>query len=374
MKDPRFAQLAHTFVHHSTKLQKGEQVLIESASVPHAMLEALIDEVIAVGATPHINFIPADLQRHFLLGGSMEDLERRLKHQAAVDLHRMEQMQAYIGIRGKDNVSELADVPAERVMLYNQLYQTPVHMQQRVKHTKWLVTRWPTPSMAQLADMSTEAFEDFYFSVCLTDYAHMEEAAKPLVKRMASADKVRLTGPDTDLSFSIKNIGAVSCHGLRNIPDGECYSAPVRDSVNGVIHFNTPTVYQGYRMEDVRLVFKDGKVIEATSTDTEALNKILDGHEGNRYLGEFALGFNPNVTKPMCDTLFDEKISGSIHLALGNCYDAAPNGNKATIHWDIVFIQKEGGDIFFDDELIRHNGLFVTEDLLGLNPDGFAKA
>ncbi len=373
MRDPRFQKLSHTLVHHSTRLKAGDKILIEATCVPVEMLEALMEEVQAVGAIPIVATKSPVLNRRFLLGGTLEELEARLRLQAEIELFRMKQMDAYVSLRGADNITELSDVPQERMKLFNTIFQATVHSEQRVKHTRWVVLRWPNPAMAQQANMSTQAFEDYYFNVCLTDYAFMEKAVQPLLKRMKEADKVRVTGPDTDISFSIKGIGAVSCHGLRNIPDGECYSAPVRDSVNGVIHFNTPTLYMGIPMEDIRLVFRDGKVVECSSSNTEALNMILDTDEGARYLGEFAIGFNPNVTKPMRDTLFDEKIRGSIHMALGHCYDAAPNGNVSANHWDNVLIQEGGGDIYFDGELIRHDGLFVTEDLLGLNPDSFPK-
>ena len=189
---------------------------------------------------------------------------------------------------------------------------------------------------------------------------------------MEKTDKVRLVAKGTDLTFSIKGIPAVKCAGHMNIPDGEVYTAPVKDSVNGVITFNAPTLENGIKHENVRLVFKNGRIVEATSSDTKALNDVLDTDEGARYVGEFAIGVNPYVTSPMLDILFDEKISGSIHFTPGCCYDDAYNGNKSSVHWDMVLIQTPewgGGEIYFDDMLIRKDGLFVTESLRCLNPE-----
>jgi aminopeptidase len=230
--------------------------------------------------------------------------------------------------------------------------------------------------MAQLAGMSTEQFEDFYFDVCTLDYAKMSEAEKPLKDRMERTDRIRIVGPlDTNLEFSIKGIPAIQCDGDRNIPDGEVFTAPVRDSVNGVIHFNAGTIYQGKPFDNIRLVFKDGKIVEATGSDTKALNDILDTDDGSRYVGEFALGFNPHIKRAMRDILFDEKINGSIHLTPGRAYEEADNGNRSKIHWDMVLIQTEecgGGEIFFDDELIRKNGRFLPDYLQVLNPENLA--
>jgi aminopeptidase len=255
---------------------------------------------------------------------------------------------------------------------YMQLVRQPVHSEQRVKHTKWCVMRYPEPSMAQLAGMSTDAFEDFYFNVCNLDYSRMSRAMDRLVTAMERSDKVRITGRGTDLSFSIKGIPAVKCDGRLNIPDGEVYTAPVRDSVNGVITYNCPAVYQGVTFENIRFTFKDGKIVEATANNSERLNQILDTDEGGRYIGEFAIGFNPYIDHPMKDTLFDEKIRGSLHFTPGRCYDDASNGNKSAIHWDLVLIQRAdygGGDIWFDNELIRKDGFFIPSELQCLNPE-----
>lgn len=207
----------------------------------------------------------------------------------------------------------------------------------------------------------------------LVDYQKMAEAVKPLEELMVATDKVRILGPgETDLSLSIKDIPVKPCTGLCNIPDGECYTAPVKDSINGVIHYNARTIYHGVTFDDIRLEFRDGKIVDFSSSNDEALGKILDSDKGSRYVGEFAVGFNPKITSPMCDILFDEKIGGSIHLAVGSSYDEASNGNKSSIHWDMVLIQTPeygGGEIYFDDKLIRKDGLFVLPELEGLNPD-----
>jgi aminopeptidase len=292
---------------------------------------------------------------------------------ADIERAQMERMQCYIGARGNPNVSELSDVPSDQQKLYEETVFNRVHRDVRVKKTRWVVLRWPNPSMAQMAEMSTEAFEDFFFKVCTLDYAKMSRAMQPLKQLMEKTDKVRLKGPrDTDLSFSIKGIPAIPCDGKVNIPDGEVFTAPVRDSVNGVIHFNAPTIYRGVTHNDIRLVFKNGKVVEATSTASEKLNEVLDADEGARYVGEFAIGFNPYCTKPMKDILFDEKIAGSIHFTPGNAYEEADNGNKSSIHWDMVMLQTPdsgGGEIWFDNRLIRKDGRFVIPELEALNPE-----
>jgi len=242
----------------------------------------------------------------------------------------------------------------------------------RVNNTKWVLLRYPNAAMAQLAGMSRAAFEDYYFDVCCLDYAKMSKAMDSLVARLDNTSVVRITGPGTDLEFSIKGIGAVKCDGDRNIPDGEIYTAPVKDSVNGVLSVNTPSEEQGFTYENIRFEFKDGRIVNATANDTKRINELLDTDEGARYIGEFAFGVNPYILKPMKDTLFDEKISGSFHFTPGNAYEEADNGNRSAVHWDLVTIQREdygGGEIYFDGELIRKDGIFVPEDLLCLNPE-----
>ncbi len=370
--DHRITTLAKNCIRYSTRLAAGERILIEATGEgARALARALVKEAHAVGAEPFVTIKDSAVLRELLLGATRDQLERTARY----EMERMKEMDAYVAIRGPENASELADVPPEKLAWYQELWFHPVHAEQRVNHTKWLVLRWPNHSMAQLANTSLEAFEDFYFNVCCLDYGKMSLAMDPLVALMERTDRVRLVAPGTDLKFSIKGIPAIKCCGLRNIPDGEVYTAPVRDSVNGTITYNTPSVYQGFTYENVSFTFEQGKIVAATANNTEKINQLLDTDEGARYVGEFALGVNPFVTKPMKDTLFDEKIMGSFHFTPGQAYTIADNGNRSAIHWDLVLIQTPawgGGEIWFDDVLIRQDGRFVLPELEGLNPENLA--
>ncbi len=368
MKDARLIKLAEVLISHSTRLQKGENVLIEAFDVPGAFINELVSAVCRRGAIPIVetknNRVVREMYRHLD--------ERGFKLWGEIEKFRMEKMDAYIGVRGSYNISEMSDVPGPQMKLMQKHIFQPVHHEIRVAKTKWVVLRYPTPSMAQQAGMSSAAFEDFYFQVCTMDYGRMSRAMQKFQRRMERTDRVHLLGPDTDLQFSIKKIPAIACGGQYNIPDGECFTAPVRNSINGVIHFNTPTIYQGVSFSDIRLEFRKGKIVCATADKTPRLNEILDTDAGARYVGEFAIGFNPYITKPMLDILFDEKIAGSFHFTPGNAYENADNGNRSQVHWDMVMIQTPeygGGEIWFDKTLIRKDGRFVMQDLLALNPE-----
>ncbi|MEK4201070.1 aminopeptidase [Cytobacillus sp. FSL K6-0265] len=368
MKDPRIEQLAKNLINYSIGLQKGEKVLIENFGLQKELVTALVKEAYAAGGHPFVTIKDNTVDRALLFGANEEQYNMMASFEANV----MSQMDAYIGLRSGNNINEQADVPDEKMRIHGSTIGQKVHREIRVPKTKWVVLRYPNASMAQLAKMSVEAFEDFYFDVCNLDYSKMDAAMDSLVSLMNQTDKVRLTGPGTDLSFSIKDIPAIKCSGQMNIPDGEVYTAPVRDSVNGVISYNTPSPYNGFTFENVKLTFENGKIIEATANDTERINKIFDTDEGARFVGEFAIGVNPYILHPMQDILFDEKIDGSFHFTPGQCYDEAYNGNKSNIHWDLVNIQRPdygGGEIYFDDRLIRKDGKFVIAELEALNPE-----
>lgn len=375
MKDPRVTRLAEIVVGYSTKVKPGDKVLLEMFDLDDDVVTALVAEVYRVGGLPFVTLKHNSVLRSLFMGAS----EEQMKLIGSWERARMEAMDAYIAIRGSYNIAEHSDVPDERMKLFRANWQHPVHSEVRVPKTRWCVLRWPTASMAQLAGMSTEAFEDFYFDVCTFDYAKMDAQMQPLKSLMESTDRVRITGPGTDLRFSIKGIPAIPCTGEFNIPDGECFTAPVKDSVEGQITYNTPTINQGTVFEGIKLVFSQGKIVEATAAggNTDKLNQILDADEGARYVGEFSLGFNPYIMNPMKDILFDEKIAGSFHFTPGQAYEIADNSNRSTVHWDMVNIQRPdwgGGEIYFDEVLVRKDGLFVVDSLKPLNPDELKRA
>lgn len=369
MLDPRIQRLAELLIDHSCEIQPGEKVFIEAFDLPDPSLVCCLVEIArARGGIPVVSCKSNAITRSLLHHGN----EDTFALQGDIEAHAMQQMDAYIGIRGAANSNELADVPGPQMQLYQEHCWQKVHLALRVPKTKWVVLRYPTPSMAQSAQRSTQDFEDFYFRVCTADYPRMAENQKPLMRRMEEAKQVRIVAPDTDLSFSIENIPVVASHGRRNIPDGEIYTSPVRDSVNGVITYNTKSLYQGVVFDSIRFEFKEGKILDASCSNgqTKRLNEILDTDEGARYIGEWSMGLNNEIREPMLDTLFDEKIGGSLHLTPGNAYETADNGNRSKVHWDIVLIQTAehgGGEIWFDGELLRKDGFFVPDDLQPLN-------
>ncbi len=365
--DPRIIKLAKNLVNYSINIKKDENVLIDCYGYSaFPLVRQLIKQIYINKGVPFVSIKDSSIEREIIRNYT----PKQLKLLTNYEMKRMKDMDAFIGIRAHDNVSELGDLPGEKMNAYAKGYSSIIS-EERVNNTKWVVLRWPNNSMAQLANTSLESFEDYYFDICTIDYSRMSKAMDKLVSLMDKTDKVRIKGPGTDLTFSIKNIASIKAAGEYNIPDGEIFTAPVRDSVEGFITFNAPAVYQGTSYENIHFKFKKGKIIEATSNYPKRLNKVLDSDNGSRYLGEFAMGVNPYITKPIKDPLFDEKISGSIHFAAGMCYDETSNGNKSSIHWDIVLIQTPqngGGEIYFDGVLIRKNGKFVLKQLEGLNP------
>jgi len=366
LADPRLDKLAGLLVGYSVSLKPGEKVLIDVFDTPPEMTVALVRAARMAGGVPFVNINQARVSRELAREAGEEQYDLAAKHELA----RMKKMDAYIAIRGGLNIAEMSDVPDEKMKLVSKKMK-PV-LDHRVKKTRWCVLRWPTASMAQLAGMSTEQFEDFFFDVCSMDYRRMRPGMLALKGLMETTDRVEIKAPGTDLRFSIKNIPAVTCGGSHNIPDGEVFTAPVRNSVGGHVTFNAPSVYQGVGFDDVRLEFKEGRIVHATSNQTEKLTKILDSDPGARYIGEFSLAFNPYILRPIRDILFDEKISGSFHFTPGQAYEQADNGNRSQIHWDLVSIQRPeygGGAIHFDGKLIRADGLFIPKALRSLNPE-----
>lgn len=367
MPDPRFRKLADVLVNHSTKIQPGERVLVETYDIPDEFVVVLVDTIAGAGGRPLCLTKSNRVLRALYQNATQEQMELM----AAAERLQMEGVQAYMGIRGTTNLTEFTDVPQEKLAIFQRTVWKRVHSEVRVPRTRWVVLRWPTPSFAQQARMSTEGFEDFFFEVCTIDYGALAAAMEPLQARMERTRDVHISGPGTDLRFSIDGIPVIGCAGENNIPDGEMFTAPVRDSVEGRLSVNTQSPYLGTVFEDIVLDFRKGRIEAVSAKQQDLIEKHLGSDEGARYIGEFSLAFNPRILHPMLDILFDEKIAGSFHFTPGQAYEDADNGNRSEIHWDMVTIQRPeygGGEIYFDGELIRKDGLFVPEDLHALNP------
>lgn len=365
--DSKIEKLSKILLEHSVKLKKGEKILIEMIGTDCFDLACqIIKQVKEIGAIPLFNIIDYKVLKELLINCN----EEQIKEYAKYDLEKMKSVDAYIGIRSA-NPKELSGIASESMELYNKLYQAPIHFEERVKNTKWCILRYPNESMANMAKMSLKDFTEFFYDVCTIDYKKMEVAMNPLQELLSNTDKVHIVGNGTDLKFSVKNIKAEKYYGTYNIPDGEVATAPVKNSVNGYITYNTETTYNGITFKNIYFEFKDGKIVKATANNkTKELNEILDTDDGARYIGEFALGLNPNIKNTIGDTLFDEKVFGSFHLTPGQALEESDNGNRSNIHWDIVCIQTPefgGGEIYFDDVLVRKDGIFVLDELKDLN-------
>lgn len=365
MRDPRVAEMAKVLVDYSTRIRKGDRVLISAAGFEAAPLVKELYALCLQRGAEYVeySFNVPEIDRQLYNLASKRQLEVFPQHK--LDFYKT--LTAYIGISAGENSMVNANSNQKSMVAYQKLTRPLVD--QRVKHTKWVVTRFPTHGAAQEARMSLEEYEDYLFSACNIDWAVESRKMEKLKKLMDLTERVRLKAPDTDLTFSIKGLQGIKCDGRYNIPDGEVFTAPVRDSVQGVLTYNCPTIYQGKEFNNIRLEFKDGKIVKATAGEmTAALNKILDTDEGARYIGEFSLGINPNIRTPMRNILFDEKIFGSIHFTPGQAYDEADNGNRSAVHWDMVRLMQDG-EIWFDDRMIQKNGRFTVKELETLNPE-----
>ena len=369
-KDERLNMMAKNVLTNSVKLQKGDKIYIEAfGNSTQDLFKEFISEATKMGAILFYYFNDNEFKKKLMENSS----EEQIKAHGQIHVDIMKQADVYIGIRGDDDLFALSDIDEEQMMMYQKHYSKPVHSEVRCGSTRWCVMRYPNKTMACSAKMSLEAFEDFYFDSCLLDYTKMSKAMDSLVNVMAKTDNVKIIAPNTNIEFSIKGMGAIKCDGGCNIPDGEVYSAPLKESINGYIQFNTDTVLDGTVYSNIKLEFEKGKIIKASSMlNDEKFQAILDIDDGARYIGEFALGLNPYITKPILDILFDEKICCSLHMAIGSSYDNMCNTNKSAIHWDLIQIQTPeagGGEIYFDDILIRKDGLFVIDELKCLNPE-----
>jgi aminopeptidase len=366
MKDPRITQFAEILVDYSTRVKKGDVVLINAVGFESAPLVKELHALCLKRGAAYVeySFSVPEIDRAFYNLADKQQLDHFPRHK--LDFYKS--LTVYIGIAAGDNSMVMANARQEAMVAYQKL--TRPLIDQRVKHTRWVVTRYPTHAAAQEARMSLDEYEEYLFSACCIDWKKESRKQDKLKKLFDRTSNVRILAPDTELSFSIEGLPGIKCDGRLNMPDGEVFSAPVRDSVEGHITYNCPSIYQGKEYNGVHFEFSRGKIVRATAEAgmTGPLNTILDTDEGARYIGEFSLGINPGIRQPMRNILFDEKIFGSIHLTPGQAYDECDNGNRSAVHWDLVRVLNDGGEIWFDGVLIQKNGLFVHKDLLELNP------
>lgn len=362
MKDPRIRKMAKQVIEYSVHLQPGEKVLIDIWDEAYDFAEELVGAAQEAGGQPFVNLQSLSLNRRLIMNATEESMEAWYKYEN----FRMEDMDAYIVVRKNHNNKTYEGIPAEKMRLYNKYYGK-LHYGTRITNTKWCVLRYPNDSFAQSAGMSTQELEDFFFENCCLNYRRMNELAAPLNDLMMRTDQIAIKAPGTDLTFSIKGCCKPPACGIFNIPCGETGMPIIPESANGRISYNLPSFFQNTLFEDISLTLKDGKIVEARSNHTERMNEILDTDPNARRIGEFAMGFNPYITQPINDTLFDEKMAMTMHFTPGN--DSIYN--PSAIHWDIVTSHARemgGGEIYADGVLIRKDGLFVLDELKQLNP------
>ncbi len=372
--DKRNIKLAKNIIDNSISLNKEDNLLIEIMGEDgFALAYEIALQAKSLGVNPVLSLIKYDRLKHFLINASEEEIIEYGKK----DYEQMKTMQAYIGISSQTTDNPLESIPIEKLEMYNKYYTALVHLNQRVKHTKWCILRYPNEYYASKSGMTLEEFKDFYYNVTTLDYNKLKNLIEPLKQLMNKTDKVHIISSDTDLTFSIKGIPAEKYYGTFNLPDGEVATAPIKESVNGYITYNTKTKYNNIIFENIRFEFLNGKIIKATAKEHSLeLNKILDTDEGARYIGEFAFGLNPYINNTMFDTLFDEKINGSFHFTPGTALEESDNGNRSAVHWDIVKILKKeygGGEIYFDDTLVMKDGKFIPKELEILNSENLIK-
>ena len=360
-------KLASTIINYSLDVKENEFVLIETGFIAKPLVKELVKEINNKKANVYVRYNDSETSN------LIEEKTKGEKIDFLYDLGKfdVEHFDCFIKIRCNNNDYDSKNIPTEITKEIGSRLKDINDI--RINERKWVLLNYPTNVDSYKAKMNYDEFYDFCMSAMCYDYKKMNDDIKPLKELMEKTDEVRIVSPETDLRFSIKNMPAISCVGNMNIPDGELYTAPVKESVNGYIKYNTLSPYQGYVFEGIKLTFKNGKIIEATCDNKkyqEKLEEIFNTDEGARYVGEFSLGFNPMILHPMGDILYDEKIMGSLHFTPGCCYRDCDNGNKSSIHWDLVLIQREdygGGSIYFDHRLIRKDGKFVLEELKNLN-------
>lgn len=354
-RDPRIEKLADILVNYSTRVQKGDHVLIRSAPLARPLVEEVYRLAVRNGAFPLVRLSFDSLAEIYY----QEASDQQLDYLNPISKFEVENAQVIISIHAPENSRTLtASDPAKlrRASITNR----PVQEHIMKGGVRWVLCNYPTPSLAQDADMSLGAYADFLFAATNIDWRAASDMMHRIKERFDRAEEVRIVGPQTDLRFSIAGRPGIVCDGRYNMPDGEVFYAPVEDSVEGTIYYELPAIYAGREVNGIRLTFKDGRVVDASATHgEELLQQLLNADEGARRLGEFGIGCNYGIKRHTKDILFDEKIGGTVHLALGAAYPESGGTNHSAIHWDMVKDLRHGGELYLDGELVQKDGRFL---------------
>ncbi len=369
MKDPRIEKLADVLVNYSTAVKPGDSVRISGGPVSTPLLVAVYEAALRAGGHPFVRLAPSECDELLLTRGS----EEQLRYEDPFLQYEYENVDASIFLWGSDNTKALTNVDPKRQAWKSEARKNAMvtFMDRAAKdELRWVGSQFPCQASAQDADMSLAEYEDFVFRACRLDlddpteaWRALSEQQQRLVDFLNTKGEIRFVSPNgTDLSMSVEGRQWINCDGKANFPDGEVFTGPVETSTSGVVCYSFPAVHGGREVHDIRLTFRDGKVVDASaSKGEEFLISMLDQDEGARILGEIAIGTNYSITNYTKNTLFDEKIGGTFHAAVGNSYPESGGVNQSGLHWDMVCDLREGGEIFVDGELLSKNGRFVNE-------------
>lgn len=354
MSETRWEQLADILVNYSTAVKPGEKVQITMMEVDTFPLgRAVHAQAIQAGGLPHVEFQSAYLERDLMLYGNQEQLDWVPEMQS----YGMEWADVYIGLRGARNPHEFMGIPSDKIAAHKRAMGVVSSLRNK---TRWVLIRVPNESFAQQADMSLDEMMDFFFNATLRDWTKEVAQYKEIQKVFQAAEMVRILGKETDLTLLTHGRTYVVADGHYNMPDGEVFTCPVDDSAEGHIYFEFPGVFAGQRVEGIRLEFSGGEVVKATAeSNEELLHDLINMDEGSKRLGEFGVGTNFGIDRFCYDILYDEKIGGTIHIALGRAYAECGGVNHSALHWDIIKDLRQEGEIYLDDKKVFKNGKFL---------------
>lgn len=352
--DKRWKQLGNLLVNTSVKVQPGERVLIAMGEIEtFPLVYAVVEACIQAGAYPQIQFLSESLRHLLLRYGSDE----QLAWTPEIEAYGMEWADVYLGLRGAYNLHIHHDIPADRLSL-NQRALGQISAL-RWQKTRWCLVRVPNAAFAFQAECDLETIMDMFFDACLLDWQKEGDRWRRWTEQLSQGYEVRIIGRETDLRFSIEGRRWMVGDGAINMPDGEIATAPLTETIDGFIYFEFPGVLSGRLIHDIRLRWKKGRLVEATaSTHQDFLRAILATDEGASLIGEFGIGLNPHITRFCRDILFDEKIGGTIHIALGRAYPECGGMNQSAIHWDIIKDLRREGAVYVDGQVVLQAGQF----------------